>query len=424
MGLIGARSPVPGRAGLHSDWRPRPRWNLAEIRSPSSSPVAPSLRSRFILDLARWPALPIRPPTPASPTLPLAAQDVARGVTRLFFRQDLFALCEVPLPNGRRADMMAIDADGADHHRRDQGVARRPDGRQKWTDYLDYCDRFFWAVPAGFDSRRRSTATASGPDCAGLIVADRYDAAVVREAPLPASSPPARRKAETLALRPPRGAAAGRRSRSGSGRARLERRASSAVAADARALRAASGSAAARAVLASHNRAPNSRRHCRSGWDRRRWLQQQPHHRQVAPLDGEDQRRLAAAVGEVDVGPPGQQLLGALDPADLGGEDQRRVAVIVLESGRAPLPSRKREPGEVAAAHEDVQRALAGARSRVLMTVEPASRQISSTLSPSRSRTRLQEGEAVGKALAPAPAPPAAQDATASRAPGASCASY
>ncbi|MFL6862698.1 MAG: MmcB family DNA repair protein, partial [Allosphingosinicella sp.] len=37
---------------------------------------------------------------------PPAAQDVARGVTRLFFNQDVFALCEVPLPNGRRADMM------------------------------------------------------------------------------------------------------------------------------------------------------------------------------------------------------------------------------------------------------------------------------------------------------------------------------
>jgi hypothetical protein len=43
---------------------------------------------------------------------PLAAQDVARGVTRLFFRQDLFAMCEVPLPNGRRADMMAICGKG------------------------------------------------------------------------------------------------------------------------------------------------------------------------------------------------------------------------------------------------------------------------------------------------------------------------
>jgi len=38
---------------------------------------------------------------------------------------------------------------------------------------------------------------ALGPDCSGLIVADRYDAAVVREAPLRKLAP-ARRKAETL----------------------------------------------------------------------------------------------------------------------------------------------------------------------------------------------------------------------------------
>ena len=44
---------------------------------------------------------------------PPIAAEVARGVTRLFCRQDLFAICEVPLPNGRRADMMAIDAKGA-----------------------------------------------------------------------------------------------------------------------------------------------------------------------------------------------------------------------------------------------------------------------------------------------------------------------
>ena len=44
--------------------------------------------------------------------VPLAA-DVARGVTRLFCRQDLFAVCEMPLGNGRRADLMAIDSRGA-----------------------------------------------------------------------------------------------------------------------------------------------------------------------------------------------------------------------------------------------------------------------------------------------------------------------
>ena len=127
---------------------------------------------------------------------PLAAQDVARGVTRLFFRQDLFALCEVPLPNGRRADMVAIDG---------RGIltiveikVSRADllGDHKWLEYLDYCDRFFWAVPAGF-SLAPFDAGALGPEFSGLIVADRYDAAVVREAPVRKLAP-ARRKAETL----------------------------------------------------------------------------------------------------------------------------------------------------------------------------------------------------------------------------------
>lgn len=127
---------------------------------------------------------------------PLAAQDVARGVTRLFFRQDLFALCEVPLPNGRRADMFAIDAKGI--LTIVEIKVSRADllGDQKWPDYLDYCDRFFWAVPAGFPLDHFE-GQGLGPAVSGLIVADRYDAAIVREAPLRKLAP-ARRKAETL----------------------------------------------------------------------------------------------------------------------------------------------------------------------------------------------------------------------------------
>jgi hypothetical protein len=127
---------------------------------------------------------------------PLAAQDVARGVTRLFFRQDLFALCEVPLPNGRRADMLAIDGKGM--LTIVEIKVSRADllGDHKWPDYLDYCDRFFWAVPAGF-SLVHFERGALGPEFSGLIVADRYDAAVVREAPVRKLAA-ARRKAETL----------------------------------------------------------------------------------------------------------------------------------------------------------------------------------------------------------------------------------
>jgi hypothetical protein len=127
---------------------------------------------------------------------PLAAQDVARGVTRMFFRQDLFALCEMPLPNGRRADMVALDSKGM--LTIVEIKVSRADllGDHKWPDYLDYCDRFFWAVPAGF-SLAPFDGGALGPEFSGLIVADRYDAAVRGGAPHRKHAP-ARRKAETL----------------------------------------------------------------------------------------------------------------------------------------------------------------------------------------------------------------------------------
>ncbi|WP_438827190.1 MmcB family DNA repair protein [Sphingomonas bacterium] len=122
------------------------------------------------------------------PGSPLCAADVCRGVTRLLFRHDLPAMAEVPLEGGRRADLMAIDG-----HGRVVIVeikVSRADllGDGKWPDYLDHCDRFFWAVPAGFDLQPLD-GPAFLPERTGLIVADRYDAAIVREArvvPLPA----------------------------------------------------------------------------------------------------------------------------------------------------------------------------------------------------------------------------------------------
>jgi len=127
---------------------------------------------------------------------PLTAQAVARGVTRLFFRRDWMAICEVPLGNGRRADMMAVGPDGCITIVEIKVARSDLLGDRKWPDYLDYCDRFYWAVPAGFDA-----SPLDGPDfrpeIAGLIVADRYDAEIVREAAkTPLAAP--RRKAETL----------------------------------------------------------------------------------------------------------------------------------------------------------------------------------------------------------------------------------
>ncbi len=67
-------------------------------------------------------------------------------------------------------------------------------GDGKWTDYLDYCDCFFWAVPPYLAHILDKERYLSGD--AGLIVADRYDAAIVRHA-APSTDGP-RRKAELL----------------------------------------------------------------------------------------------------------------------------------------------------------------------------------------------------------------------------------
>jgi hypothetical protein len=126
---------------------------------------------------------------------PPLAMDVARGVTRLFCRQELFAICEVPLPNGRRADLMGIDAKGNLTIVEIKVAKADLLGDCKWTDYLDYCDHFYWAVPPQLVSILEQDHYL--PSEAGLIVADRYDAALVRSA-APRPLAPARRRAELL----------------------------------------------------------------------------------------------------------------------------------------------------------------------------------------------------------------------------------
>ena len=126
---------------------------------------------------------------------PPIAAEVARGVTRLLCRHDLFAICEVPLPNGRRADLMAIDPRGGLTIVEIKVAKSDLVGDGKWRDYLDYCDRFYWAVPPALAAICDEDRYLPGE--AGLIVADRYDAAIARAA---AHRPmaPARRKAEVL----------------------------------------------------------------------------------------------------------------------------------------------------------------------------------------------------------------------------------
>ena len=125
---------------------------------------------------------------------PAVALDVARGVTRLFARRQLFMICEVPLPNHRRADLMGMDPKGKLVIVEVKVSRADLVGDAKWRDYLDYCDRFYWAVTPDLASICEGEAFLPGK--AGLLVADRYDAACLREAKDNPLSP-ARRKAES-----------------------------------------------------------------------------------------------------------------------------------------------------------------------------------------------------------------------------------
>jgi len=131
-----------------------------------------------------------RMPRSASPS----ASDVARGVRRLFARNDIWCLPEVPLRNGRRADLMGIDAKGLIIIVEIKVARSDLLGDAKWPDYLDFCDRFFWAVPPDLDRGPLETEAFRAQET-GVIVADGYDAEIVRQASRTRLAA-ARRKAE------------------------------------------------------------------------------------------------------------------------------------------------------------------------------------------------------------------------------------
>lgn len=123
-----------------------------------------------------------------------SAQAVARGIGRLFARNDIWCLPEMPLRSGRRADLMGIDAKGRVVIVEIKVSKADLLGDNKWTDYLEHCDRFYWGLAHQLD-RGCMESEAFLPDRCGLIVADGYDAEFLRDAadvPLAA----ARRKAE------------------------------------------------------------------------------------------------------------------------------------------------------------------------------------------------------------------------------------
>jgi hypothetical protein len=123
---------------------------------------------------------------------PETTLSVTRGAARLLVDMGYAPLLEVGLPNGRRADVMAMGRRG------DIVICEVKSGLEdyrvdrKWGEYGPYCDAFFFAVAPEFPDGIL-------PDEPGLIVADGFGGAVVRDAPISPLAP-ARRKALTLAF--------------------------------------------------------------------------------------------------------------------------------------------------------------------------------------------------------------------------------
>src|SRR4029450_8719012 len=95
---------------------------------------------------------------------------------------------EVPLANGRRADLMAISPKGELPIVEIKVSKADLLGDQKWTAHPDYCDRFLWAVPHALAQYLEEDRFL--PCDAGLLIADRYDAVVMREPSTRIFAPP------------------------------------------------------------------------------------------------------------------------------------------------------------------------------------------------------------------------------------------
>jgi hypothetical protein len=109
---------------------------------------------------------------------------VARGAARLLHAHGFCVVSELPLPSGRRADLVALDTGGAIWIVEIKSSIADFRADQKWQDYRLHCDRLFFATTVEVPSE-------IFPPDAGLIVADAYGAEFRSAAPehrLPAAT--------------------------------------------------------------------------------------------------------------------------------------------------------------------------------------------------------------------------------------------
>ena len=115
---------------------------------------------------------------------------IARGARRLLRALGYSTVTELPLGDGRRADIVAVGPDGAILIVEIKSSIADFRADRKWRDYAAHCDRLYFAISD-------DTPVDIMPDEAGLILADRFGAAILRE-PEPRVLAPATRRAVLL----------------------------------------------------------------------------------------------------------------------------------------------------------------------------------------------------------------------------------
>jgi len=101
---------------------------------------------------------------------------VCRGACRLMRQAGYSVLLEMPLPDGRRADIFAVGRGGSLTIVEVKSSIEDWRVDLKWPDYLDWCDQLYFAVPVDFPQTLI-------PQEIGLIVADSYGGELLRHPP-------------------------------------------------------------------------------------------------------------------------------------------------------------------------------------------------------------------------------------------------
>ena len=131
-------------------------------------------------------------PDPSPDTALPPGMVLARGVCRCLTSLGFAPLTEFVPVRGLRVDVMALGPKGEIWVVECKSGRADFQGDRKWQGYLDWCDRFFWAVDPDFPIYIL-------PDATGLMLGDGYGAELVRMAP-ESRLAPARRKALTQAF--------------------------------------------------------------------------------------------------------------------------------------------------------------------------------------------------------------------------------